>query len=583
MARGGDREPRKAVNRSRLSLPASRAALVVAVALVLAWMLVMGSIPGSQDFPLGDDYAFAQGAIRFARGEGVHYGYHASIPLLGQWLWATPFLWVGSEWPHVALRISTVLLGGLGLCAFYDLLRRDGFDPGQAGFLTGVLAFNPLYFLLQGTFMSDVPALAFALIALALYRRAMDTDSLWTLIGAALAAILAVSTRQNAIAAPLAIAVVVALRPDLRRRWSWGVAIALPILIGISIQAWFTSRRDIWPIQATLELNMTFLAVWAIVAQMVGLLLLPVLLQNAFAVSRSAPHAPRFTKLIFPIACLLVIVALVYWGTRLTKMQVMVPGDDFQPWFPYTMPMLGPYGPFSAVQGYGPLFLPVPARQLLTVVGIFAAAAVISRLLNAPLKRSYSSPIVLYSVIQGLLFILAPRIYDRYFLVLLPGVMAAIAERTEVSVARRRIGWLGLTAMAMFSIALMHDWLSWNEARWSLGRKAVANGIHPWEIEGGLEWNGWYDPATQPDLPPISGMAEILLTYNLDLHFFHVIGRYDLSAERLAHTLVRDRWPYTVWLPPGRRFFLLLEHVPAASRHRDADIKRAPDPSRAFP
>jgi hypothetical protein len=554
----------------------------------------MCSIPGSQDFPLGDDFAFAQGAIRFARGEGVHYGYHASMPLLGQWLWASPFLWLGSASPHVALRISTVLLSGLGLCAFYKLLRRDGFDPAQAAFLTGVLAFNPLYFLLQSTFMSDVPALAFALIALALYRQAMDTSSLWTLTGAAVAAILAVSTRQSAIAAPLAMAVVVGLRPDLRSRWRWRVAIALPILVGIGVHAWFTSRSDIWPIKATLELNMTFLSMWAIVAQTVGLLLLPVLLQNAFwdgqnrhgptiNPSGATPPAPLRQRAIFPVACLLVVAALIYWGTRITAVQRVVPGDDFQPWFPYTMPMLGPFGPFSEVQGYGPLFLPVPARQVLTFVGIFAAAAVIARLLKAPVKGLWSSPVVAYSLIQGLLFILAPRIYDRYFVVLLPGVMAAIAARTEASVARRLVGWLGLTAMALFSIALMHDWLSWNEARWSLGKKAVANGIHPWEIEGGLEWNGWYDPATQPELPPARGTAETLLTYNLDLHFLHVIGRYSLTAERLADTVVRDRWPYTIWLPPGHRFFLLVEQTSGASYQGSAHIKRAIEPGRAFP
>ena len=575
-----DWEPRKAVNHSRLSLSASWSALGVALAVALAWTMVIWSIPGSQNFPLGDDFAFTQGAIRFARGEGIHYGYHASMPLLGQWLWAVPFLWAGPESPHVALRLSTILLGGLGLCAFYDLLRHDGFDPGQAGFLTGVLAFNPLYFLLQGTFMSDVPALAFALIALALYRRTMDANGLWTLTGAALAAILAVSTRQNAIAAPLAMAVVVGLRPDLRRQWSWRAAIGLPILIGIAIHVWFISRRDVWPIKATLELNMTYLAMWAIVAQMVGLLLLPVLLQNAFSASRDTPHASRLTMLVFPVACLLLAAGLVYWGMRITMVQELVPGDDFQPWFPYTMPMLGPYGPFSEVQGYGPLVLPLSARQVLTAVGIFAGAAVVSRLLYAPPNRLCSSPVVMYSAIQGLLFILAPKIYDRYFLILLPGVMAAIATRADILAPRRWIGWLGLAAMAIFSIALMHDWLSWNEARWSLGKKAVASGIHPWEIEGGLEWNGWYAPATQPDLPPARGTSETLLTYNAALKFFHVIGRYSLSSDRLADTVVRDRWPYAVWLPPGRRFFLLVESVPGASRHHNADIKPAAEPGR---
>jgi len=190
----------------------------------------------------------------------------------------------------------------------------------------------------------------------------------------------------------------------------------------------------------------------------------------------------------------------------------------------------------------------------------------------------------MYSLIQGLLFILAPKIYDRYFLVLLPGVVAAIAVRSEIPVARRLIGWLGLTCMAIFSIALMHDWLSWNEARWTLGKKAVASGIHPWEIEGGLEWNGWYAPATQPELPPAPGTgADIIPLYNFDLRFFHVIGRYALGADQQAGTIVRDRRPYTIWLPPGHRFFLLVEHTTGAASHGSAHIKGTVEPVRASP
>jgi hypothetical protein len=56
--------------------------------------------------------------------------------------------------------------------------------------------------------------------------------------------------------------------------------------------------------------------------------------------------------------CLLAAAGLAYWDTHLLVMQEVVPGDSLDPWFPYTMPMLGPFGPFSAVIGFGPLPLP---------------------------------------------------------------------------------------------------------------------------------------------------------------------------------------------------------------------------------
>ena len=56
---------------------------------------------------------------------------------------------------------------------FYDLLRQENCSPGRAAFATAVLAVNPLFFLMEGTFLTDVPAFTFALAALNAYARGM--------------------------------------------------------------------------------------------------------------------------------------------------------------------------------------------------------------------------------------------------------------------------------------------------------------------------------------------------------------------------------------------------------------------------
>src|SRR5205823_13828524 len=117
--------------------------------------------------------------------------------------------------------------------------------------------------------------------------------------------------------------------------------------------------------------------------------------------------------------------------------------------------------------------MPAAVRQVLTIVGVIAAGALAARVLTRPLEALSKSPLFIYSFLQGALFILSPKIYDRYFVVLLPGALAAIGLRSHVSMGRRAVGWLALGAMAALSIGLMHDWLSWNEARWALGQKAV--------------------------------------------------------------------------------------------------------------
>src|SRR5450756_400714 len=76
----------------------------------LAWAAIFIAIPpAKQNFPLGDDWAFAHGAIWFAQGLGIHYSRWASMPELGQWIWSWPFLLV-TDYSHVALRVSVIVL-----------------------------------------------------------------------------------------------------------------------------------------------------------------------------------------------------------------------------------------------------------------------------------------------------------------------------------------------------------------------------------------------------------------------------------------------------------------------------------------
>src|SRR5436190_23961141 len=154
----------------------------VLLASLVAWAAVFSSWPiNLEDFPLFDDWSFARGASMFARGQGIHYGHWAAMPQLGQWLWAVPFIrTLGEAAP--ALRIATIILSWLGLAGFYDLLTyKNQCPPAVAAFVSGVLAFNPLFFLLSGTFMTDVPTLSFCLIGLCFYQRAIEagTPAMW--------------------------------------------------------------------------------------------------------------------------------------------------------------------------------------------------------------------------------------------------------------------------------------------------------------------------------------------------------------------------------------------------------------------
>ena len=117
---------------------------------------------------------------------------------------------------------------------------------------------------------------------------------------------------------------------------------------------------------------------------------------------------------------------------------------------------------------------------------------------------------------------------------------------------------------AAISVGLMHDWLSWNVARWSLGHRAVARGIPAHDIEGGFEWDGWYAPRpVHQQMPrPRHGM-ELALSAVL---FEPISGRYAISFSALPEfpeVVSIDRQPYQLWLAPGVHDLKLLYWPPA--------------------
>jgi 4-amino-4-deoxy-L-arabinose transferase-like glycosyltransferase len=517
------------------------------LASLLAWTVLFASVPfARQDFPLNDDWAFAHGAFLFAKGEGIHYGGWASMPQLGQWLWACPFVWLLGE-SHAALRLATVVLSWLGLWAFFDLLRQRGVSASRAALATGVLAFNPLLFLLQGTFMTDVPALSLALAALALYGRALERADAGRLPAACLVAVLAALTRQNTVAVALVAAVLLWRRPELRRLPGWWAGVLLPAAVGVVVHLWFGQRTDVRPMKPTVVAPATLLSLPYIAVHFLALSALPLLLLW-----------PRPTSWKGSAGVLAVLLACAgYWllyGTYL----------PYGGLFPYAENMLTPWGAFAGsrftgpfVVGSRPVLLVTAVRVALTLLGCLAGAVLVDRLLSRR-GGDWDSPLVLFTLLQVPFLLVAVDFYDRYLLFLLPGVLALAAEAAEAAPRSRVWGLAGLAAavlVGVLSVGMMHDWLAWNGARWALGRRAMPS-VEALDIEGGVEWDGWF---TLPlKAPPAAGPLRWPVLRFTREWFPAVRGRLALSFSHVRGTRVVDTEPYDLWLDPGEhRFFLL--------------------------
>ena len=106
------------------------------------------------------------------------------------------------------------------------------------------MALNPIFFVMSGTFMSDVPALSLSLIALAVYTRALRNGRLVDLAAGMVFATLATITRQNANVTPLVATVLLWRQRTLRRHAAWHIGVLLPLAAGVCMHIWFSVRPD---------------------------------------------------------------------------------------------------------------------------------------------------------------------------------------------------------------------------------------------------------------------------------------------------------------------------------------------------
>jgi hypothetical protein len=525
------------MNRENLSKPVGRQAfLLVLLASAMAWALLFATVP-AQDFPLDDDWVYARGATHFAAFQGPDYVHWASPPQLGQWIWACPFVWIGGP-NHVSLRVSAILLSWLGLWAFFDLLREQGASPANAGWTTAALAFNPLFFLLQGTFMTDVPALSFSLCALALYGRAVRKRRLLLLVLAALVTCLAVTSRQNTIVVPIVAAIMLGGAAELRRRPAWWLGVVAPAFAGVLTYVWLGQRADVPAVPVSLGTWDALLRYAFVALTYVGFAAAPLALWG----TAGCPRRVWLWSLAFVSAA-----AWFYYDHD--------SGLPFGGLFPYSANIITPAGAFSDswYLDSRPELLSQPIRIGLTILAVGGAAG----FLVALWCHGKITPPTWLAILQVPLLLVGP-LFDRYMIFLMPGALSTLCP-SRPSRLGRLVAIALLSLFAVSSVGLMHDWLAWQGARWELARSAVDKlHIPPQSIEGGLEWDGSHEP--QPNLHPASRRTRAFAS-NASNWFPTITGDYGIANNVRPRTRVLATRDYTTWLPPVRREVYLLVAV----------------------
>jgi hypothetical protein len=120
------------------------------------------------------------------------------------------------------------------------------------------------------------------------------------------------------------------------------------------------------------------------------------------------------------------------------------------------------------------------------------------------------------------------------------------------------LGLYGAAALplAFFTIAGMHDYFRWNDARWRLVEKALAMGVPSTSIDGGYEVNGWLSlDSMRKGAPQKACIGACRCAANVDIwSCFDDSYRVWMSVSGDYEEVARDTPRY--WLGRSRTVYL---------------------------
>ncbi len=559
----------------------SRGTAIDFFALTTLWLLAVLIVNPLGDFPLNDDWAMSR-SVKHLLEQGDYLPTGAlAMTLIMHVFWGALFC-IPYGFSFTALRISTLVLSLVGVLGLYVLIRQLDRPRWLALICALTMGFNPIYFSLANTFMTDVPFTAWEILACLFFVRYLQMQKNFDLCLATTLAIVALLIRQLGLAIPMAFGVAFLFKNRFQKH-SW-LRASLPAILTaatlIVFNHWLRASgravgsynlqlgQMVGKSKHPLTLPLNFAHYGWVMLMYLGLFLLPI-----FATVKFNPQtAQKKTRLAVWLA----------WFGLLT----LTAGHFFlkTALMPVHLNILDSWGlgPLTLCDTYSlrlpdvPL-LPAAFWVVVTVLSLFGAGLLIAivvkevtRLASEYRSRNISAPpadrhlkntLAIFSLAGTLIYLgplLINGLFDRYLLtvvVLLTAfvvITLPVIEHPPVSL-RYFAGILLVIAFAGYAIAGTRDYLEWNRVRWAALNDLQQEKISPEQIDGGYEFNGWflYDPK-----------------YHGSRHksdWWVQDDEYILSFGQIAGYEIHREYNYAHWMPPYEGKILVLKREDGAS------------------
>jgi len=457
------------------------------------------------NFPLNDDWMYAR-SVYYLITQGQYKVTESYSPvLITQVGWGTLFCCV-KGFSFTSLRISTLVLGLIGIYFFYFLVNNLTQNRVLAFFSALLILVNPLYFSLSSSFMTDVPFLSLVMIAMFCFFRAIQTHQRKYIIIATVFSILATLIRQLGIVIPLAYAMVCWLENGqaAKQKIKHFIPFILTVLVLMIALIWlnnvvhsgihFFQSGSIRPLFKSIIPKFYIRTGYVLIYS--GIFLFPLLLSITRKSFKRLSFINRKALAVFVI-CIIPSFVCVYnkfpcnnavnngfIGPHLLRDAYVLHVLELYTFPPLVLLTIFLFGAVGAVMiiinlwSVGEIFFKEYKNRSLSTLTIN------SRLLFITLC------LVGYSVL-----IFPPDLYiDRYILPCIPLIWMIICTREieRVKAPFLVFAAIYISVITLFTTLSTHDWLEWNRARLSgVNYLTQKMRISADKIDAGYEQNGW--------------------------------------------------------------------------------------------
>ena len=453
------------------------------------WMVAAA---GALSLPTIDDWVYVRGAESLRRVGNIDMPGHTAAAI-GQLVLVQPLLWLsgGEAWAFTAFG----LLAASMAIVFTYLLGRRFLGRASATFAVLLLLAFPGFEREVTSFMTDVPAYALSVLCLWLGTKWLQGQGGRTLLVASLGAgILAVSIREFAIAAPLAVILTAWFRGAPKdRAWLTGLLVFLVVAIAAVLAiASNTNRIAPGAPKGSASLSLAFLAG---AFATINVVLLPAII---LASRRRISGLTSGHVVIASVVTLLVVLSpsgvLIgnYWTANGIGSDLLLAGSRDMVFVGRVWALFEQLAMFSTVLILAMFF--AWATRNITRVGsswrarVRAAGTILDW--QAPLTvflALYAAELVAYTQFGPIL--------DRYLfpvvpvaaILLLGGSKRPLEMGRGLALSHAAFAWLAVSALLLTANSIAYD-----AARWREGEAAESAGYDARTVDAGYEWVGYH-------------------------------------------------------------------------------------------